>query len=108
MRRSRIWRLVMATAAASVPLVAASAGGRAAGQAAGGGVEAADAGTAPSAPAWLPKGCELILRGPRNAGYKACPAPEGFRPPNGYMLANTAQAPKVHAKTGASGAPPSG
>ena len=103
MIRSRTWALVAAWAAAAVPLVAVASQGEAAGRAPDGALLAAQAAAPAPAPAWLPKGCRLIEIGPANSGYKVCKTPSGFRAPDGYMLANTAKAPKVHAKTGASG-----
>jgi hypothetical protein len=104
MTRSRAWGLVVASAAASIPLVAIGTSGEAAEHAPGGTLLAALASGPPPAPAWLPKGCRLLEIGPLNTGYTACKAPAGFHAPDGYMLANTAKAPKVHAKSGASGA----
>jgi hypothetical protein len=55
-----------------------------------------------TATSWLPSGCHLVQIAPASTGYAICPTPAGMRLPNGYEFVHRG-APKVHAKTGASG-----
>ncbi len=51
---------------------------------------------------WLPTDCHLVQIAPDSSGYAICPTPRGMRIPDGYEFVHRG-APKVHAKSGASG-----